>query len=257
MKKREKIRPWKISTRLRVSIAHWEIVVEKGRGGRSNGGLTFREIQSDEGFTCILPVTVHRKSDRSCAAETTPETDDPEEHRRHDPRVSLGGTPPEAHEADDGGDHDRDGHDEAELRLVDAAVAATHEAHDDIADFPCYGRAEYAAHERGDVDEADAEGVEVVGFLVGVDAGDGFREYDEPADAEGVDEGGPENGGVSEEDERADGDFQPVFVAETAVPGLEGLAERFDRLGAEEGCVAGIAGRRCRLEAGGKGFGPS
>lgn len=231
---------------------------EKGRGGGGGikgGGLTLREIQGYEGFACILPIAVHRKSNRSRAAQTAPETDDAEEHRRHDPRVALGGTPPEAHEADDGGEHDGDGHDEAELRLVDATVAAAHEAHDDVADLPSDGRAEDAADEGGDVDEADAEGVEVVGFTVGVDAGDGFGEDDEPADAEGVDEGRPEDGGVGEEDEGADGDFQPVFVAEAAVPGFERLAEGLGGLGAEEGRVAGIAGRWCWREAGGDGFG--
>lgn len=217
--------------------------------------LTLREIQSHEGFACILPIAVHRKSNRSRTAQTAPETDNPEEHGRHDPRVALGGTPPEAHEADHSGEHDGDGHDEAELGLVDAAVAAAHEAHDDVADLSSDGRAEDAADEGGDVDEADSEGVEVVGCAVGVDAGDGFGEDDEPADAEGVDEGGPEDGGVGEEDEGADGDFQPVFVAEAAVPGFEGLAEGLGGLGAEEGRIAGIAGCRCRREAGGEGFG--
>lgn len=226
-----------------------------GGGGAKGGGLTLREIQRHEGFACILPITIHRKSNRSGATQTAPETDDPEEHRGHDPRVALGGTPPEAHEADHSGEHDGDGHDEAELGLVDATVAAAHEAHDDVADFPCDGRAEDAAYKRGDVDEADAEGVEVVGCAVGVDAGDGFGEDDEPADAEGVDEGGPEDGGVGEEDEGADGDFQPVFVAEAAVPGFERLAEGLGGLGAEEGRVAGIAGRWCWREADGDGFG--
>ncbi len=217
--------------------------------------LTLCEVQRDEGFACILPIAVHRKSNRGRAAQTAPKTDDPKEHSRHDPRVALGGAPPEAHEADDRGEHDGDGHDEAELGLVDAAVAATHVAHDDVADLAGDGGAEDAADEGGDVDEADAEGVEVVGGAVGVHARDGFGEDDEPADAEGVDERGPEDGGVREEDEGPDGDFQPVLVAEAPVPGLERLAEGLGRLGAQEGRVPGIGGHGCCREAGGDGFG--
>lgn len=220
-----------------------------------DGGLTLREIQRNERLACILPVAIHRKSNGSRAPQTAPETNNPKKHGRHDPGVALGGAPPEAHEADDRGEHDRDSHDEAELGLVDAAVAAAHVAHDDVGDLAGDGGAEDAAHKGGDVDEADAEGVEVVGRAVGVHARDRFGEHDQPADAEGVDEGRPEDGGVGEEDEGADGDFQPVLVAEAAVPGFERLAEGLGRLGAEEGCVAGVGGHGCCGEAGGDGFG--
>ena len=194
----------------------------------------FRKVQRDERFAGILSITVDAERDSRGATERAAEADDAEEDGWHDPLVFLGRAPAEAHESDTSGECDWERHDEAELRLVDAAVPTRHVADDDVADFAGDGGAEDAADEGAQVDEAGAEGAEVVAFFGAVDVRDGFGEDDEPADAEGVDHRAPEHGRVGEEDEGPEGDVQPAVVAETAVPGLEGLGEGFGGLGFEE-----------------------
>ena len=118
-------------------------------------------------------------------------------------------------------------HDEAEFRLVDAAVLVGEEAHDDVGDFAGDGGAEHAAHEGGDVDQPGLEGGEVVGGAVLVDVRDGLGEDDEPADGEGVDERAPEDARVGEEDEGPEGHTEPVVLAQPAGEGSEGLDKGF------------------------------
>ena len=108
-----------------------------------------REIERDERLAGILPVAVHGERDRSRAAQRAPEADDAEEDGRNRPVVSFFGAPPEPHQADTGGYHDRDRHHESELRLVDASVVTTHEAHDDIADSSGDSCTQYPTNEWG------------------------------------------------------------------------------------------------------------
>ncbi len=214
----------------RVRLSRYEAV----EGARQH---TLGEIQRNQRLAGILPVAVDAKRDGGSTPQRAAKTDNAKEDGRNDPPIPLGRAPPEAHEADASGDSDRDSHDESELRFVDAAVAAAHEADDDVRDLAGDGGAEDAADEGAEVDEAGAEGGEVVGVGGAVDAGDGFGEDDEPADAEGIDHRAPEHGRVSEEDEGPEGDVQPAVVAETAVPGFEGLREGLGRLGLEEGGI--------------------
>lgn len=180
-----------------------------------------------------MPVAVDTEGDGRGTAQRAAETDDAEEDGRDDPPVAFRRAPSEAHEAEGSGDGDWDGHDESEFRLVDAAVTAAHEADDDVGDLAGDGGAEDAADEGAQVDEAGAQGAEVVGVGGAVDAGDGFGEDDEPSDAEGVDHRAPEHGRVGKEDEGSEGDVQPAVVSEAAVPGFECLGEGFGRLSLE------------------------
>ena len=199
---------------------------------------TLGEIQRNQRLAGILPVAVDAKRDGGGTPQRAAKTNNAEENSRDYPPIPLSGAPSEAHEADASGDSDRNSHDESEFGLVDAAVSPAHEADDDVGDLACDGGAEDAADEGAEVDEAGAEGGEVVGVGGAVDAGDGFGEDDEPADAEGVDHRAPEHGRVGEEDEGPEGDVQPAVVAESAVPGFEGLRECLGRLGLEEGGVS-------------------
>ena len=185
-----------------------------------------------------MPVAIDAEGDGRRTPQRAPETDNAKEDGRNNPPVPFGRAPPEAHEADTGSERDGNGHDESELGLVDAAIAPTHEADDDVADFSRDGGAEDAADEGAQIDEAGAEGAEVVGVGGAVDAGDGFGEDDKPADAEGVDHGAPEHGRVREEDEGPEGDVQPAVVPEAAVPRFESLPEGLWWLGFQVGRVA-------------------
>lgn len=149
------------------------------------------KIQRHQRLPGVKPVTIHSEGDGGGAAKRAPETDNAKEHGRHDPRVAFFSAPAKAHETRGGGEGDRRSHDEAELGLVDAAVAAGHALDDKVGGLAGDGGAEDAADERGDVDEAGGEGGEVVGVRGAVDGGDGFGEDDEPADGEGVDGRGP------------------------------------------------------------------
>ena len=212
--------------------------------------LTLRKVQRNQRLPRILPITVNSKRNRRRTPQRAPKTNHPEENSRHDPAIPLRRAPPKAHQPDRRRDRDRRRHDEPKLRLIDAAVAPRHEPDDDIADLACDGGAEDAADEGGDVDEAGAERGEVVGRLAAVDGRHGLGEDDEPADAEGVDERAPEDGGVGEEDEWPEGYFEPVVSTETTVPRLQGLEEGLGRLSAEVGCVAlGAGGKRRRFLA--------
>ncbi len=169
----------------RLMISTYENEVEEMR-------FTLGKIQRDQRLPRILTIAIHGKSDGRRASQRTAKTDDAKKQRRHDPIVPLLRAPPKTHQADDGRQGHRDRHDQPEFGLVDAAVPPTHEADDDVANFACDRCAQYAAYERGDVDEAGLEGGEIVagfprrcaGF---VDGSDGFGKDDQPADAQRVD----------------------------------------------------------------------
>ena len=111
------------------------------------------EVERDERLARVLAVAVDAERDGGRAAERAPERDDAEEDGRHDPRVALLRAPAEAHQPDDRRDGDGHRHDEAELGLVQPAVAPRHRFDDDVGDFAGHGCPEDAADEGADVDE--------------------------------------------------------------------------------------------------------
>lgn len=174
-------------------------------------------VQTDQRLARILSIAVHGKRDRRRATETTSETDDAEEDRRHDPGVPLFCGPAETPEPGGRGERNRQGHDEAEFGLVDAVVVARHVADDDVGELACDCRAQDAADEGGEVDEACLDCGEAVGVgRRAVDCAYGFGEDDQPADGERVDGRGPEDCWVREEDEGPQRDADPGVGREAA-----------------------------------------
>jgi hypothetical protein len=105
--------------------------IEKQRKDQSVENI-FRKVECDQSFTSVLAIRVYGKGDGGGGTYATAETDDAEEDGGHDPGVVFGDAPAVAHEADDGGDCNGDGHDEAEFGLVDAVVAAGHPSYNYI-----------------------------------------------------------------------------------------------------------------------------
>lgn len=152
----------------------------------------FRKVERDEGFGGELAVGIYGEGYRGGGAERTAEGNDAEHYCRDPEGGFFLGGPAEAHEAGGGAESDGEAHEQAEFGLVDASVAAGHEADDDVREAAGDGGAEDTANERRQVHQAGLEGGKVVGMVL-VDVGYGFGEHNEPADREGVDEGGPED----------------------------------------------------------------
>lgn len=186
------------------------------------------KVQRHERLAGVLPVAIDAEGDRRGGAERAAKRHDAEEHSRHDPGVVHVGGPAEADQAEQRGDGDRDDHDEAELRLVQAAVAAGHSLDDDVADFSRDGGAEDAADERGHVDEPCRERAELIVALA-VDDSHALGDDDEPADGAGVDGRGPEHGRVRVQDEGARRRLPPLVLVDAAVVDLELRPERLRR----------------------------
>lgn len=199
------------------------------------------KVQRHKRLARILPVRVHAESNRRGTPQRAAKANHAQKYRRHNPQVPLLGGPAVAHEADERGEEDRDRHHETEFGLVEPTVAPRHGFDDDIGHLTGDGGSQHAADKGRDVHQARLQGVEVVVVLAIYD-GHGLGDDNEPADRAGVDGGGPEDGGVGEEDEGADGDFEPVVLVETAMPRAELLYKGFGfafapvtRVGAELG----------------------
>lgn len=184
------------------------------------------EIQRHKRLARILPVRVHAKGNRRGTPQRAAKANDAQKHCGHNPQVPLLGGPAVAHEADERGKENRDGHHEAKLGLVEPAVAPRHGFDNDIRHFTGDGCSQDAADKGRDVHQARLQGVEVV-VVFTIDDRHRLGDDNEPADRAGVDGGGPEDGRVGKEDEGADGDFEPVVLIETAVPWAELLDKGF------------------------------
>lgn len=181
------------------------------------GGRTLAEVERYKRFAGVCAVAVDDESNRRCASEGAPKTDDAKEDSRHNPQISLLGTPSEAHQSDDGTNGNWNRHDEAELGLVHAIVLARHEAHDQIGHFSSDGCSEDAADKGRDVDEADLQRCEVVGCIF-INMCNRFGENDEPSYGESVYERGPKHGRVCKENEWSNHHAEPFVLDEAPVP---------------------------------------
>lgn len=191
-------------------------------------------LETDQRLSSILSIAVHSERNGSRATQSAPETRNPKEHRRYNPSVVFARRPPKTHKSYSRRQKHRDGHDESKLRFVDTAVFARHVSHNEVANLSGDGSAKDAADEGADVDETGLDGAEIVGVAATVDGGYRFGEDDQPADAEGVNGGAPEDARVREENKGAGSNAEPVVVVEASAVGFKGLDEGFRRRQAVE-----------------------
>ncbi|KAK5632388.1 hypothetical protein RRF57_008102 [Xylaria bambusicola] len=112
------------------------------------------EVERYKRLARILSVAVDAEGDSGRGPQRAPEGHNAEENGRHDPGILDLCGPSEPDKSDDSSDGDRDGHDESELGLVQTTVPPSHRFDDYITDSARNARAQNAADEWGDVDEA-------------------------------------------------------------------------------------------------------
>ena len=187
--------------------------VRDGRGQEAHERLD--EVDGHEGLVGVLGVAVDDVADGGLRRERDGDGVHGDPDQAPGQGQALGGGDAEADEAGRG-ERYGDGHeDEAELGLVDAAVALRHPHGHGVGHPARDGREDEGADGERHVGEADLGRVEVVGGR-GEDADGEDADHQQPAEEGGVDERREEHGGEGDERERLDGRLPERLLREPA-----------------------------------------